>query len=1249
MNYNKFLSLFVLFYSYNFIYSQSISLGTGSNTGFNDFGPMYTNTTNGSASRYAYIFPNTLLKDLKHGDSIFSLEFFKSGGISISGTCNLKIYIRTTIFSNYGNGNINWVNRSSATGMKKVYDKNPLSEIGNSNGWRRFSFNQPFVVDTTLGENLEILIEYSQSSAQQASIFWSYETNGYSNNQVKFARVNSGTIPDTTNSSTFVHPAIRINFPRLNNFDCRINLVYALGKLPVPLGNPDTVKAKIQNISRYDINNLKVYLESKGSNNYIDSLNYNIKSLEEKTITLPVIYPKNKGLDSIFVKIKNDDNNSNNTFKVYREATKYVYSYRDVTRPLDGGIGFVRESGDFVARFYCDSVKNINQITVNFSTLNIKCKIGIWAADGPNGLPNTLIWQSDTITSAPTFISPVLPFVSVSGYYYVGVRQIGTQNVGFGFQFEDPVRENTFFYKVNQSGAAWTDFAPDAPFKFAIEPRIQTIKDVAPIKFEYPRDTINLNTVKTMAPRATIFNYGSQSQTTAFNTTMQIKRFNSTVYTSTKSDTLSTGLKRTIKFDSTFLPSLSGDYDVTIITKLSGDELKDNDTLKSKLVVANYKDVGPATIFDPSNGTEYEQFVDTIYPTCIVQNYGLDKQGPFNVKVTMYDSFKNVVFTESKPLTLNALQSSIVFFSAYPCSVTGSYKCVFTTDLNVDIKRKNDTSFSLFKIIRSNDVAVTQIHYPGMDSVIKFPVVAKNPSVEIENFGTVNQAFDFPVYFKIFYKDSLIYFDSTLTTSFRLNPNTIFFKNFTTNKKGYYTMMAYTNLDTDQFRLNDTLKGRFSVDLPDDVQPLSSSSNLVFPELNSQVDIGKVYAPKVYIRNNGFVSQVTPFPVVFMVKKGNVTEYLSIKNVQIDNGQTQRIVFDSTFILNDTNRRTVLIYTALPNDYVKKNDTIRGFYYGKNTYDVGVSNVIIPKFNDSLLININPILPKITVTNFGDSVKGVFRTTVKIINKANNNVLYNEFKDSSFGSLKNMDLRFPIFNALTSNTNLELIAYTNYSFDQNKSNDTFIRAFKYLYLYDLKAQQIVNPLQNSKIKNNANSFQPQVSIKNNGPMNFGNGLATLTIKLQNQNNTETEVYNDTLNVPMLSSNTIWQGTLNKQFNPASQALGKYKAYLKLFTNIDQIDSNNNITNEFEIIDYTSVYLVENNDLKIFPNPSNHELNVIFNNKELFNSISLYDMNGKLLFENNSSYGDIKINTSEFSSGIYSLKINHKIYKITIQH
>lgn len=870
INFTRFISLIIIFLTTNSSFSQTIKLGTGSNTGFNDFGPMYTNTTNGSASRYAYIFPQNLVSSLNHGDSITDIEFYRNGGITLSGTCNFAIYIRTTISSSYGNGNINWVNRLGATGMTKVYDNNPASVIGSTDGWKRFVFDQPYVVDTTLGENLEILVEYTQSSAQQASIFWSYETNGYSNNQVKFARVNSGTIPDTTNSSSFVHPAIRINFPR-NNKDAEVNMAYSMGKLPVPIGNPDTIKAFIQNVGKKDFNNLKVYVESKGANNILDSMNITLNKQDEKLFKLPLMYPYNLGLDSIFVRIPNDDNNSNNRFKVFREATKYVYSYRDITRPLDGGIGFNGRSGDFVARFYCDSVKNINQITVNFSTLNIKCKIGIWAADGPNGLPNTLLWQSDTISSAPTFITPVLPFITVSGYYYLGVRQIGTQNVGFGFQFEDPVRENTFFYKENRVGMTWTDFAPDAPFKFAIEPRIQSIKDVAPIKFEYPRDTINLNTVKTMAPKATIFNYGSQSQTTAFNTTIQIKRFNSTVYTSTKSDTLSTGIKRTIKFDSTFLPSLSGDYDVTIITKLSGDELKDNDTLKSKLVVANYKDVGPATIFDPSNGTDYEQFVDTIYPTCIVQNYGLDKQGPFNVKVTMYDSFKNVVFTESKPLTLNALQSSIMFFSAYPCSVTGSYKCVFTTDLNIDIKRKNDTTFSLFKIIRSNDVAVTQIHYPGMDSVIKFPVVAKAPSVEIENFGTLNQAFDFPVYFKIFYKDSLIYFDSTLTTSFRQNPNTIFFKNFTTNKKGYYTMMAYTNLETDQYRLNDTLKGRFSVDLPDDVQPLSSSSNLVFPELNSQVDIGKMYAPKVYIRNNGFISQVTPFPVVFMVKKGNVT------------------------------------------------------------------------------------------------------------------------------------------------------------------------------------------------------------------------------------------------------------------------------------------------------------------------------------------------------------------------------------------
>ena len=294
---NRFYRLILLFFAVAFRIAQAqvIELGTGSNyTGTNVGGPANTATFSGAASRYAYIFPQSTVSSLIHGDSIFSLDFFRNGGDSLSGTCNLKIYMRLGPNSDYGNRNINWVNQTGATGMKKVYDKNPAADFGKINSWVRLNLTTPYVADTTFGKNLEILIEYTQSNSQSSNIFWSLETrftvNGYASNQCKYTRTNGGILQDTTNSSADFHPTIKINFPRYNQ-DASVLKVYSLGKLPVPLGNPDSVRAIVKNIGKQPFKNQKVYIISKGKNKLIDSTYINLKYLEEKLITISASTP----------------------------------------------------------------------------------------------------------------------------------------------------------------------------------------------------------------------------------------------------------------------------------------------------------------------------------------------------------------------------------------------------------------------------------------------------------------------------------------------------------------------------------------------------------------------------------------------------------------------------------------------------------------------------------------------------------------------------------------------------------------------------------------------------------------------------------------------------------------------------------------------------------------------------------------------------------------------------------------------
>lgn len=101
-----------------------------------------------------------------------------------------------------------------------------------------------------------------------------------------------------------------------------------------------------------------------------------------------------------------------------------------------------------------------------------------------------------------------------------------------------------------------------------------------------PRYFINLPFPET--PRATIKNFGSNSQTTAFTTEMRISGPAGFSYTSTVSDTLSSGLTRELSFPSLFNPTQPGTYSVVCITQLAADQERSNDTLRTTVTAGNY-------------------------------------------------------------------------------------------------------------------------------------------------------------------------------------------------------------------------------------------------------------------------------------------------------------------------------------------------------------------------------------------------------------------------------------------------------------------------------------------------------------------------------------------------------------------------------------------------------------------------------------------------------------------------------------
>lgn len=78
--------------------------------------------------------------------------------------------------------------------------------------------------------------------------------------------------------------------------------------------------------------------------------------------------------------------------------------------------------------------------------------------------------------------------------------------------------------------------------------------------------------------------------------------------------------------------------------------------------------------------------------------------------------------------------------------------------------------------------------------------------------------------------------------------------------------------------------------------------------------------------------------------------------------------------------------------------------------------------------------------------------------------------------------------------------------------------------------------------------------------------------------------------------------------------------------------------EFKDIDrgFSSTEKYETEDIVIFPSPASNQINIILNQPNT--EISIYDMSGELVFSDNDLTGNLTIDVSEWSRGLYMVKI-----------
>ena len=449
--------------------AQYSQVGDGAFSSGN-FGPIATDTLPAFYSRFAFIYPSITLTNLSHGDSIRALGFQFDAFDSLRGNCNMRIFLKSSVQADYGALPINWL-AESRNGMTLVYDGSPKTIIGDKPGEAVFVFNQVagWKMDTSgMATNLEVLIEYYQSTNQVERFNWKVENNvsvtGFiSANEGKYVLgASTSGMDSVTTGSTIIKPSLTIYHP-LGGDDLTCKKIYALGTVPLLMDRPDSIKVRVQNVGSTATSNKKVYLNVSGANTFEDTIYVDgLEAFQSQMIYFTNYEPSNIGTENLTVQIDDDDNNANNTLVKSRLANYNVYSHADPFSPNSGGIGFNGSTGDFLAKFYVEGSSYINQIKVDFNLNGRGFQLGVWDDDGPNGNPGTEIFISDSsLSTTGTFIMPVLPRIQVSGGFYAGIRQITNTNVAFSYQTESPVRPNTFILQLLREIALGCHFLQD--------------------------------------------------------------------------------------------------------------------------------------------------------------------------------------------------------------------------------------------------------------------------------------------------------------------------------------------------------------------------------------------------------------------------------------------------------------------------------------------------------------------------------------------------------------------------------------------------------------------------------------------------------------------------------------------------------------------------------------------------------------------------------------------------------------------
>lgn len=230
-------------------------------------------------------------------------------------------------------------------------------------------------------------------------------------------------------------------------------------------GESYTFSANVFNLGTQTTGSVPVTLKVAGNNSF-SSTQYldNLAPGKSTTVVFNVFLPQIISTDTLSVSVPNDNDNSDNLLEKKIQITNNLVSnvsLEDNSYQYNG-IGNNVPS-EFATLFSTVYYKSINQISLYFSNEcnNAPFDITVYAADGINNNPGTILWQQTGLTGNPgiNYVN-ITPGVTVQGAYFIAVTQSTATSISYAYEAESPLQANTYFYRTPLN-SNWIDIASE--------------------------------------------------------------------------------------------------------------------------------------------------------------------------------------------------------------------------------------------------------------------------------------------------------------------------------------------------------------------------------------------------------------------------------------------------------------------------------------------------------------------------------------------------------------------------------------------------------------------------------------------------------------------------------------------------------------------------------------------------------------------------------------------------------------------